>query len=95
MEPTVIMWTGENLGAFSVNTDQVMGNTLNVFTDFFSKFFSNPDNVKNTIIVVVVLVIFALIKMWTRRKDDARRHEDREAKERERANIWKEEYKNK
>ncbi|MEI6118745.1 MAG: hypothetical protein WCP92_06015 [bacterium] len=86
MEPLATVTTS---GVITVNADQVMGNTLNVFTDFLQ----NGDNLKNLLIMLAVVIGFVLIKMWIRKMDDAKRRKNREAKEREKARIWKEEYK--
>lgn len=87
MEPTVIMWTGENLGKFTVNVDQ--GKMLGDLWDGLRKVFWADGMRKKTLLLIAVVIGFLLIKLWMRRLDEKKRHKEREEKERERANIWK------
>lgn len=89
MEPTVIIWTGENLGAFSVNVDQ--WKMMWEIWDGLRKVFWADGMRKKALILLAVVIAFVLIKLWFRRMDAKKRHENWENKERERARIWKEE----
>ena len=84
MEPTVIMWTGENLGKFTLNADQRQI-TKDLFNSLWKVFWANGNRWKLLIIFIVIL-LFARLKARDNRKSWKN-------KEREKARIWKEEYK--
>jgi len=86
MEPIATVTTG---GVITVNADQVMHETGNVFLNFLQ----TGDNFKNLLIILAAVIVSGLIKLLIRRMDAKRRHKQWETKERERANIWKEECK--
>jgi len=82
MEPTVIMWTGENLGGFTVNVDQRQM-TKDLFSGLRKIFWANGNRWK-------LLIFFAVIFLFVRFKARIRR-KNWENNEREKARIWKEE----
>lgn len=45
--------------------------------------------------IFVIVIVFLIIKLWMRRLYNKKKRKAWEVKEREKAKIWKEEYKNK
>lgn len=82
MASSVVLWTGDKLGSFTVNIDwrEIFRPTV----DFFWKFISNDGNRRKVLILIAVILFFKRLRYRIN-------HDNRESEQREKARIWEEE----
>lgn len=84
MASSIFFWTGDAAGSFTVNIDR--REMFRPTIDFFQKFLFTDGNRRKVTLLIVVVLFINRVRIKTR-------HDNREAREREKARIREEEKK--